>query len=1223
MDVSLPVRLGPVPLQANVAATGPEPVVRDRFSPFDADDVDAVNLPRLTQEEVDELSDADVARLFSSKPLQSCIISDHLSEEQKRALRLLLLRNRDMFALNDNRPGRINATAVTIDTKDTTPAAFPLRPTMPHVRPVVEEHINDMLRYGLIRHSQSPWAAALLVIPKKGPNSWRVCCDFRLLNERTEKFLYPLPRVDDALASLNGNRYFTALDCVSAFWQIPLAEKDKHKTAFRCHMGQYEYNVMPQGIINGPAFFQRYVDTVLGSLKFQCALAYADDVLVYSPTFEQHVAALDKVFAQFRTVGFHFKAKKSSFAMPTVAYLGHVVSADGIAPDPMKVKAIADAVPTSREDIRSWHGLASYYRKFIRNFSKLVRPLTVFMNSKLPWKGLTTDMRQAIDGVKAALTCRPILDYPDFSSEFEIHCDASPHAIGATLCQRVAGVERVVQYISRSLKPHEENYHQYEREALAVVWATGVCRPYILGRRFKVVTDNKAVTRLFQKQQNSRLIRWVLTLQEYDIEFVHRTASKHGNADALSRMSCPDVDYGYEAEALVAEACCATCVSEDPSTCGRRHGCDLGSGARVCHPLHCSGTFMTAAALDTGHVGLPSVDSLRKAQGEDPALGPIVQRLQSDNGAGDVRPVLSGDRRVAFYLQKGVLMRRTNFPMRFRGVGEGSETVDQICVPKSMRRAVLLSAHGIPMSGHDGVLRTQMRVREHFWWPHYDKDVTAWVRSCVFCQRRKTNKPNRQGLTEPILSSSPFEVMGFDIVGPLPEDKDGNKYLLTAIDHFTRYPLAIPITNREQATVVHALHRHVVCVFGPPKRLLSDCEASFVSAVTKGLFALMGISTSNTTPYHPQTNGACERFHRYLNASLTMFVNSQKTDWSDYVDSLLFAYRTSFCSSTGYTPFEMLFGRKARMPLDIFYDFEHGQVERERARGISVSESMRTAYSYARERQERAAALNKRYRDKKRSAVFFKDGDLVWRYDRNCDKQGPQKLQFRFSGPHVIVKASGKSSNLYVISDCKTRETRLCNVDELVPAHHDCSDLGLPLGWRAGQRKGRPGTFSPPVDPSLVDPGVSQPGEDASASPALKLGDMVALQVEPDELEKIPFAVGEVISLEGHRLTVWWYGNSHGNVLGAWRPGYVQSSDNRRYYDDRKLHPSHSRYTSAMTETALTRDHVIGTPFELNRRNALPMHVLKAVTDHPDVCWSLPRHELDMLIPEGWVFNSA
>ena len=459
-----------------------------------------INLPRLSAEEISQLSSQELEELLLESPVKDCTLPSDLTPEQMDKLKRLVVYNRDLFTLDSSRPGRIDLSKhptlseAAIDTKDRPPAAFAFRPTMPHVRPIVEKHINEMLANGIIRTSISPWGAALLLVPKKGGGS-RFTVDFRLLNERTEKFTYSLPRMDDSVATLHGNKFFSTVDFTSAFFQVPLREQDKHKTAFRCHMGSFEFNVLPQGVVNGPSLFQKYVDTVLGDLRFQCCLAYADDCIIFSSNFDQHMVDLQRVLDQFRSVGFHISAKKSSFAMSSVSYLGHVVSSGGIAPDPVKVAAINDSIPTSRAELRSWLGIAGYYRRFVKNFSEVTRPLSVFINSRNKWTGLSKDMASSIDHIKEALTTKPLLDFPDFSLPFQIHTDACDFAIGAALVQKVGDVEKVIQFISRTLKPAELNYHIHEKEALCVVWSISVFRPYVIRHlRWRVICQNGART---------------------------------------------------------------------------------------------------------------------------------------------------------------------------------------------------------------------------------------------------------------------------------------------------------------------------------------------------------------------------------------------------------------------------------------------------------------------------------------------------------------------------------------------------------------------------------------------------------------------------------------------------------------------------------------------------------------------------------------------------------
>ena len=1057
------------------------PSIDERFKHRAASDVDAIDLPRLTKEEVTAMSTDELDAHFSVAPLKGVDISDHLDPGQRDELRRFLVENRDTFALNPKRPGQVKGAPMTIDTGDATPRAFPHRSTMPHMRPLVEDHINSMLKYGIIRHSESPWGAAVLLVPKKTGET-RIAIDLRLLNDCTAKFAWPMPRVDDALASLAGNSYFSALDMASGYWQVPIAEEDKHKTAFRCHMGQFEFNVMPFGVANGGAFFQRLMDTALGNLKFQCALCYIDDVLCYSPSFEQHVNVdLPNIMNNFREAGFHFKASKCTFAKPSVAYLGHVVSGAGVAPDPTKCASIKLAKPTTRAELRSFVGLCSYYRKFVKGFAKIARPITSFLHTKLKLTALPADIVAAVDTLKNALTAEPILCHPDFTIPFEIHCDAGPNGLGATLCQKVNGVERVVMFASRALRKHEINYHQYEKEALAVVWATAVFKPYVISTRFKVVTDNKAVTRLFTKQQNARIIRWVLALQEFDIEFVHRKGTKCGDVDGPSRIPlAAPIDYGKHvfAEALAmrdvtaAHECCLSCTVDDLleaklcAACRTPHKCACNSTPPTASPASCSiieggqwHRWMTSqnlndntaarapsacSVLDKGPE-LPSVEDIIAHQREDPHLRRIISRLLPISKAGtsthSVPATVLGKAPEQFLLRHGVLLRRAKEIERFaKRPPIGEPTVTQLCVPKQLRRAILYHCHGSPLAGHNGAKRTFTKLQQTFWWKGYEQDCSAWVRSCFLCQRRKTPQPKRQGLTGSLAAQSPFDTVGFDIVGPFPVDKHGHKYVLTAVDHFTRFPIAVPLRNREHATVAHALHRHLICIYGPPRRLLSDCEQSFVSEVTQGLLRLMGIKKINTSTYRPWSNGSCERMHRYLNAALTIYCDGHSDNWSEYVPSILFAYRTSFCAATGYSPFELLFGRKPILPASLAYDLNPNQIKEETRRHINVSSAMRDAYEVARDQQNKIADTNKRMRDANRQWVEFQEGDMVWKYEHTGDTTSPDaekstssKLRYRFSGPYAVQKQSALSPNLYHITHVQYRTTKMCNVDLLVP----------------------------------------------------------------------------------------------------------------------------------------------------------------------------------------------
>lgn len=332
-----------------------------------------------------------------------------------------------------------------------------------------------------------------------------------------------------------------------------------------------------------------------------------------------------------------------------------------------------------------------------------------------------------------------------------------------------------------------------------------------------------------------------------------------------------------------------------------------------------------------------------------------------------------------------------------------------------------------------------------------------------------------------------------------------------------------------------------------------------------------------------------------------MFVNTQKNDWDDYVDSILYAYRTSICTSTGYTPFELVFGRKANMPPDLLYDIEGAQLDKERDRGISVSKSMREAYRFVRIRQQQVSAANAKARDARRKDISFQVGDLVIQFDPSADKQGPHKFQFRFGQPLTVVRACPHNKNLYYVRNSKTGKVFMANVNRLLPVSHDNGDLGTPLGWRKPATTG----FEHNDQYDGEAPETRKEG-------VIFEGDMVAVKVASESVEQLPFSVGKVLCVrpEG-RLLLHWYGTTNNNMLATWKPGYVQASANKRYYRNSRLHPSHPPYTSDDTDTELTVADVLGTPFQLDPNFRLPVAVLRAAAEDSDVEFCLPAELRD------------
>jgi hypothetical protein len=413
----------------------------------------------------------------------------------------------------------------------------------------VKEQIEQMLKDEIIIPSKSEWNFPLIVVQKKmdasGKRKWRICIDFRKLNEVTIGDSYPLPNIQEILDKLGRARYFTALDCASGYLQVPIAKEDRHKTAFSTVDGHFEYARMPFGLKSAPSTFQRMMNNILSELIGNRCLVYVDDILILGETLNEHNSKLRMVFQKLREFNIKIEPDKCEFLKEELNYLGHVVTPEGVKPDKKKTTAV-DEFPTPRapKDVKSFLGLAGYYRRFIADFSAIAKPLTDLLKKEKDWKWKERE-QTSFEMLKSKMTSAPLLQYPDFSKPFIVTTDASGYAIGAILSQGKLGADKPIAYASTTLNTAEINYATVEKELLAVVWACKHFRPYLLGRKFTIVTDHKGLTWIFNvKDPSSRLMRWKLLLEEYDYEIQYRAGERNCNADSLSRypLQCLNVN---------------------------------------------------------------------------------------------------------------------------------------------------------------------------------------------------------------------------------------------------------------------------------------------------------------------------------------------------------------------------------------------------------------------------------------------------------------------------------------------------------------------------------------------------------------------------------------------------------------------------------------------------------------------------------------------------------
>jgi hypothetical protein len=478
--------------------------------------------------------------------LKDVSINPKLDMEQRRVIEELLLKFAKVFNQDEFHPPPAKGVFHAIDTGNTIPIKQRNYRYNPHNQDLIDQKVQEYLKHGVIRPSISPWSNPICPVIKPD-GTLRMCLDLRKLNAVTKLDSYPLPRIDEVLDSLRDCLYFALIDLSAGYHQIPMKPEDIEKVAFATRGGLWEFVVMPEGVVNGPATFQRYMEKVLIGLVGRIVWVYIDDIIVHGRTWEEFVENLYKVLERLASWGLTAKARKTKIGFKEIKVLGHIVGNGVIKPNPDKVKAIRNyPVPNSQRELRSFIGLVNYYRKFIPNLSTVAEPLFQLLRKNTPY--IWTDKHtEILNYIKNKLTTDPVMQCPDFSKPFILETDASTTGLGAILSQEItvtsevnsdwtAKVIKPVSYISRTLTPAEKNYSVSELECLAIIWAINQFNIYLSHGQFILYTDHKALSWLQQKKStNRKLTRWALLLSEYNFIIKHRKGTEMKHVDALSR----------------------------------------------------------------------------------------------------------------------------------------------------------------------------------------------------------------------------------------------------------------------------------------------------------------------------------------------------------------------------------------------------------------------------------------------------------------------------------------------------------------------------------------------------------------------------------------------------------------------------------------------------------------------------------------------------------------
>ena len=678
------------------------------------------------------------------------------------------------------------------------------------------------------------------------------------------------------------------MDLNSGFWQVEFHQSDREKTAFSTHQGLYQFVVMPFGTVKKPSTFERLLEDALRGLHWQECILYMDDIIVPGSCFVECIKRLTNVFERLIHANLKLKPSKCVFFQKRVKFLGHIVSEEGICTDPDKISAVRNwPIPINVKQVRSFVGLASYYRRFVRGFAKIARPLHKICEKgvKFSW---TDECDTAFRALKVALTSSPILTYPIPGKTFILDTDAIQTAIGAVLSQEFDEKEQVIAYTSKALNKAEQSYYVTRKELLAVVFSFKHFHSYLYGQHVLLRTDNSAVSRMRNlKNPTGQTARWLQELGTYELTVVHRPGQMHVNADALSRIpcnSCQNQQRQSESETTEEDGEAQVMDECKPNQIRAITRSKQKNG----NPYNMKEKIYLMEDWDP--------QTIRRLQLEDQEISDIFIGFEDKK-----RPEwndISEKSAAVETLWRQWDRLKIHGGMLYRNWVENEFENDlQLITPTLKKEEAIKHFHDIPSAGHLGVDKTIGKLQQSFYWPAMKQSVAEYVKKCDSCAVQKQLKMIKATMGQFIVGE-PMERVAMDILGPLPMSKNGNKYVLVISDLFTKWKEALPIPDQEAKTVATTFVNEFVSRFETPLQLYSDQGRNFESQIFQELCNLLHIEKTRSTSMRPQANSCVERFNRTLVSMMKMYCQDNQNNWDEYLPQLLMAYRSSKHTST-------------------------------------------------------------------------------------------------------------------------------------------------------------------------------------------------------------------------------------------------------------------------------------------------------------------------------------
>lgn len=767
----------------------------------------------------------------------------------------------------------------------------------------VQEQISKMLEQGIIRPSYSPWNSPIWIVPKKldasGKQKWRLVIDYRKLNEQTIDDKYPLPNISEILDKLGRCMYFTSIDLASGFHQIEVDPKDIQKTAFSVDNGHYEYVRMPFGLKNAPSSFQRVMDNVLRDLIGKDCLVYIDDIVVYSVSLQEHLEKLTRVFNKLRQANLKIQLDKSHFMAKEIEFLGHIVSSEGIKPNPNKISAIKNyPLPKTTKEIKGFLGLLGYYRKFIHNLAKITKPLT----SKLK-KGAVIDFQpdyiQAFEKCKQLLMNDPILQYPDFSKTFNLTTDASNHSIGAVLSQGSIGNDKPVCYASRTLNKTEQNYSTTEKELLAIVWSMQYFRPYLYGRKFNLLTDHQPLQNIYKmKNTNNKLMRMKDIIDGYEFTPMYIKGKANVVADALSRI--PEIH-----------------INENNSTSSNQtqHSADEDNSDLIPISEKSLNEFTEQVILKTDDKNDTPKRVLKVLFKTKHRQIFSCKNFTKQNLIDILKQYFSPKKTIGIHCSDEILKLVEEIYTQFFSTRKSFKLVrckillDDI-ENEDLQDHIIKQQHD--NHNHRGINEVNLEIKRNSYFPHLKEKITKYINNCEICQTQKYDrqpiKPKFE-LTE--TAKKPLDIVHTDIFHIQSQN------IITIIDKFSKYANAFILESKNSIDVIKSL-RKFFSIHGIPRKLICDPGLEFSSMIFTDFLKQFKIEVHYTSTDNSTGNSPIERFHSTLAEHYRILYDQDKNRLpQDLLDESILHYNNSIHSTTKFKPFELFTGRTYDFDKDI------------------------------------------------------------------------------------------------------------------------------------------------------------------------------------------------------------------------------------------------------------------------------------------------------------------